>query len=79
MGLLIIKNEHPKGFGALEDCPNKKNAKLLAAAGSAIDRLEGDGIKQTKKTNLFYTGYRCRVGVLGFWHGYKNNKTAKRL
>ena len=21
---MIIKNEHPKGFGALEDCPNKK-------------------------------------------------------
>jgi hypothetical protein len=22
---MIIKNEHPKGFGALEDCPIKKH------------------------------------------------------
>jgi hypothetical protein len=34
--LSINKNEHPKGFGALEDCPNKTNAKLLAAAGFAL-------------------------------------------
>jgi hypothetical protein len=34
----FIKNEHPKGFGALEDCPNKLTVALprLAAAGSAI-------------------------------------------
>jgi hypothetical protein len=32
----FIKNEYPKGFGALEDCPNKTNAKLLAAAGFAL-------------------------------------------
>jgi len=24
--LSINKNEHPKGFGALEDCPNKINS-----------------------------------------------------
>jgi hypothetical protein len=24
LGFCFIKNEHPKGFGALEDCPNKK-------------------------------------------------------
>jgi hypothetical protein len=34
--LSINKNEHPKGFGALEDCPNKKNAKHLLKAGYTL-------------------------------------------
>jgi hypothetical protein len=32
-GLFFNKNEHPKGFGALEDCPIKKLRSSLAAAG----------------------------------------------
>jgi hypothetical protein len=35
-GVCLTKNEHPKGFGALEDCPNKKSAKLIAAAGFTL-------------------------------------------
>ncbi len=39
--LSVYKNEHPKGFGALEDCPNKKmRSTYLPEAIHLLDRRE---------------------------------------
>ncbi len=51
--LSINKNEHPKGFGALEDCPNKKmRSTYLPEALHLLDRREVYKTTQKKLLGL---------------------------
>jgi hypothetical protein len=51
--LSINKNEHPKGFGALEDCPNKKmRSTYLPEAIHLLDRREVYKINSGKGCNF---------------------------
>lgn len=61
----FIKNEYPKGFGALEDCPNKINAKhLTPVALPLLDWKEGH--KTNQKIKIFFMQDTAfRVGSVG--------------
>jgi len=54
--LSINKNEHPKGFGALEDCPNKKcEAPTCRRLYTCL--TGGRCIKNSKKIAWAFGGY----------------------
>jgi hypothetical protein len=56
--LSVYKNEHPKGFGALEDCPNKKmRSTYLPEAIHLLDRREVYKINSGKCCNFFITTF----------------------
>jgi len=52
---LIIKNEHPKGFGALEDCPNKIDAKHTIRLWLCTCLTVGRCIKRQKNKSFSFT------------------------
>jgi hypothetical protein len=55
LAFCFIKNEHPKGFGALEDCPNKIDAKHTIRLWLCHCLTGRSGIKRQKNKSFSFT------------------------